>query len=87
MCLSVPGQILSITVQDELIRTGIVDFGGVRKEINLSYVPEAAEGDYVLVHVGFAISVIDEAEARTTLETLEEIANLDPGKDTNEISE
>ena len=86
MCLSVPGQILSITVQDELIRTGIVDFGGVRKEINLSYVPEAAEGDYVLVHVGFAISVIDETEARTTLETLEEIANMDPGKDTDEIS-
>ena len=85
MCLSVPGQILSITVQDELVRTGIVDFGGVRKEINLSYVPEADEGDYVLIHVGFAISVIDEEEARATLETLEEISNMDPGKDNDEI--
>lgn len=85
MCLSVPGQILSITVQDELVRTGIVDFGGVRKEINLSYVPEAGEGDYVLIHVGFAISVIDEEEARLTLETLEEISNMDPGKDNDEI--
>ncbi len=85
MCLSVPGQILSITVQDDLIRTGIVDFGGVRKEINLSYVPEAEKGDYVLIHVGFAISVIDEEEARLTLETLEEISNMEPGEDPDEI--
>ncbi|MBK7601815.1 MAG: HypC/HybG/HupF family hydrogenase formation chaperone [Acidobacteria bacterium] len=59
MCLSVPGKVLSIE-GDDLLRSGRVNFGGIVKEINLSYVPEAVVGDYVLVHVGFAISKIDE---------------------------
>jgi hydrogenase expression/formation protein HypC len=67
MCLAVPGKIVSISGADEL-RSGRVSFGGIVKEVNLAYVPEAREGDYVLVHVGFAISVVDEAEATQTLE-------------------
>jgi len=63
MCLAIPGQVLSITGDDPLMRTGRVDFGGVVKEINFAYVPEVRLGDYVLVHVGFAISILDEAEA------------------------
>ena len=70
MCLAIPGQVLSIAGDDPLMRTGRVDFGGVVKEINLAYVPEARVGDYVLVHVGFAIAVIDEAEAERVFEHL-----------------
>jgi hydrogenase expression/formation protein HypC len=58
-------------------RFGRVDFGGVAKEISLAFVPEAHVGDYVLVHVGFALSVIDEAEAERVLACLREIADLD----------
>lgn len=72
MCLAVPGQILSIQGED-LERTGRVSFGGVVKEVNLSCVPEARVGDYVVVHVGFALSVVDEAEARQTFEYLRQI--------------
>ena len=63
MCLAIPGRILSMTGDDPLMRVGRVDFGGIVKENNLAKVPEAAHGDYVLVHLGFAISVIDPAEA------------------------
>jgi hydrogenase expression/formation protein HypC len=63
VCLAVPGRILSISGDDALTRVGRVDFGGVIKEVNLIYVPEAQPGQYVLVHVGFALAVIDEAEA------------------------
>ena len=77
MCLAVPGQIVSITGDDPVTRIGRVDFGGVAKEINLVFVPEAHIGDYVLVHVGFALSVIDEAEAERVLAHLREIADLD----------
>lgn len=73
MCLAVPGMILSMSGDDPLMRVGRVDFGGVIKEINLAYVPEAKLGDYVLVHVGFAITVIDEAEAMRVFEHLNEI--------------
>jgi hydrogenase expression/formation protein HypC len=59
------------------MRAGRVDFGGVVKEINLAYTPEAQCGDYVLVHAGFALTVIDEAEAQRTLAYLREIAGLD----------
>ena len=64
MCLAVPGQILSIAGDDPLTRTGCVCFGGIVKEVSLAYVPEAEVGDYVLVHVGFAISKLDEKEAQ-----------------------
>jgi hydrogenase expression/formation protein HypC len=73
MCLAVPGQILSIEEHDELTRQGRVAFGGIIKSINLAYAPEAIVGDYVLVHAGFAIAIIDEEEARRTLDFLREI--------------
>jgi hydrogenase expression/formation protein HypC len=80
MCLAVPGRILSVSGDDPIIRVGRVDFGGVVKAINLAYVPEARIGDYVLVHVGFALTVIDEAEAQRTLACLREIAVLDAAR-------
>ena len=76
MCLAVPGRILSVSGDEPLMRVGRVDFGGVVKEINLAYAPEAEVGDYVLVHVGFAITVIDEAEAARVFERLREIEEL-----------
>ncbi|MCC6777720.1 MAG: HypC/HybG/HupF family hydrogenase formation chaperone [Hyphomicrobiales bacterium] len=77
MCLAVPGQIVSIFgVAGDLMRMGRVDFGGVVKEINLAFVPEAEIGSYVLVHVGFALTVIDEAEAARVFEHLREIDEL-----------
>lgn len=76
MCLAVPGQILSIDGDDPILRTGRVDFGGVVKQINLAFAPDAAIGDYVLVHVGFAIAVIDEQEAGRVFEHLREIEEL-----------
>lgn len=75
MCLAIPGRILTIRGEDPLLRTGRVDFGGVVKEINLVYTPEAQPGEYVLVHVGFAMTVIDEAEAQRVIEALREIAS------------
>lgn len=68
---------MSVSGDDSIIRVGRVDFGGVVKEINLAYTPEAQRGDYVLVHVGFALAVIDEVEAQRTLAYLREIAALD----------
>jgi len=71
MCLAVPGKVLSVAGDEPILRTGRVDFGGIVKEIHLAYVPEAVPGDYVLVHVGFAITVLDAAEAERVLEALE----------------
>jgi hydrogenase expression/formation protein HypC len=82
MCLAVPGRILTIDSPDPLLRNGRVDFAGVLKTVNLSYVPEARVGDYVLVHVGFAISTIDEAEASQVFEYLRgmgELAEIENG--------
>jgi hydrogenase expression/formation protein HypC len=76
MCLAVPGRILSIAGDEPVMRLGRVDFGGLVKEINLAFVPEAAVGDHVLVHVGFAITVIDEAEAALVFEHLQAIGEL-----------
>jgi len=76
MCLAVPGKIVSIEGTDPLLRSGKVDFAGVVKRINLAYVPEASVGDYVLVHVGFAISTVDEAEARQVFEYLRQMGEL-----------
>lgn len=76
MCLSVPGQIVSV-VGDDILRSGKVNFGGIVKQVNLSYVPEASVGDYVIVHVGFAISKVDEAEAQQVFRYLKSIGELD----------
>ena len=80
MCLAVPGKILSVADGDPLMRTARVSFGGLVKEVCLAYAPEAQVGDYVIVHVGFAISVLDESAALRTLEHLQaagELAELD----------
>ena len=77
MCLAVPGRVLEIIDGGDIaFRLGKVDFGGIRKDVNLAYTPEAEVGKYVLVHVGFAISVIDEAEAQRVFKYLEELGTL-----------
>jgi hydrogenase expression/formation protein HypC len=73
MCLAVPGQILDIQADQPETRVGRVRFGGIIKEVNLAFVPEAQQGDYVLVHVGFAICRIDECEAARVFDYLQEI--------------
>jgi len=73
MCLAVPGQIIQIEGDEPVARVGRVRFGGIVKDVNLAFVPEARQGDYVLVHVGFAISRIDEAEAARVFAYLKEI--------------
>lgn len=75
MCLAIPGQVLSITGED-LNLAGKVSFGGIVKDINLAYVPEVKVGDYVVVHVGFALSIVDEAEAKKVFEYLAEMGEL-----------
>jgi hydrogenase expression/formation protein HypC len=75
MCLAVPGRVVEILGEGEL-RMGRVDFGGVVRQACLAYLPEARVGDYVLVHVGFAISLIDEEAARETLAALAQIGEL-----------
>ena len=84
MCLSIPGKITEIYEEGSL-KMGKVDFGGVLKEVCLDYVPEAQTGQYVLIHVGFAISVLDEDEALETLGILREMASLDDELNANEI--
>ena len=79
MCLAVPGRVESIEEDDAGVRMGRVDFGGVRKRVCLAYVPDIAVGDYTIVHVGFAISKIDEASARATLQTFAELGLLEEG--------
>jgi hydrogenase expression/formation protein HypC len=69
MCLAVPGRIIRI-VNDDGLRMGDVDFGGVIRRVCLAYVPEASAGDYAVVHAGFAISTVDEREALNTLELI-----------------
>ncbi len=77
MCLGVPGRIVDIT-QDRGLVMGVVDFGGVRRECCLAYVQdEVKPGDYVIVHVGFALSRVDEEEARRTYDILREMSQLD----------
>ncbi|WP_295797470.1 HypC/HybG/HupF family hydrogenase formation chaperone [uncultured Microbulbifer sp.] len=77
MCLGIPGRIEAILDGSPLERSGRVSFGGITREINLAYVPEAAVGDYVIVHVGFAISRVREDEAQQIFRYLEEIGELD----------
>ena len=73
MCLGIPGKITEIYENDTL-KMGKLDFGGVTKEVCLAYVPEAQVGDYALIHVGFAISLMDEDEAMETLKLIKEVA-------------
>ncbi len=88
MCLGIPGKVIEIHDQGGL-RMGRVDFGGVRKEACLAYQPDVELGDYVIIHVGFAISRVDEEEALRTLEMLaqmgdlmtQELATMGPGMD------
>jgi hydrogenase expression/formation protein HypC len=83
MCLAIPGKVISISGDEPLSRTGKIDFGGILKEANLAYVPEVKIGDYVIVHVGFAISRVDEDEAQKVFEYLremEELAELEEAK-------
>jgi hydrogenase expression/formation protein HypC len=85
MCLAVPGKIESIEGSDPVLKTGKVNFGGILKQINLAYVPEARVGDYVLVHVGFAISIIEESEAREVFEYLRQLGDLSELDDDNDL--
>ena len=75
MCLAVPGRIVSI-VGEDIARQARVDFGGIFKEVNLAYTPEAQIGQYVLVHVGFAISVVDEQEAGKVFDYLKQMGEV-----------
>jgi hydrogenase expression/formation protein HypC len=78
MCLAVPGRVVEIMdAGDIAFRRAKVDFGGIKKEISLAYTPEAEIGKYVLVHVGFAISVIDEEEAQRVFEYLKQMGNIE----------
>ena len=77
MCLAVPAKIVSLNAAvDDLFRTGNVDFSGVQKEISLAYVPEAQIGDYVIVHAGFALSVLDEEDAQASLQAFQDLADF-----------
>ena len=85
MCLAVPGKIMTIVEEENLgLRCGEVDFSGIRKKVRLDYTPEARAGDYVLVHVGFALTVVDEPEAQRTFEALRQLDQFEelPGSAT-----
>ncbi|MEO6355841.1 MAG: HypC/HybG/HupF family hydrogenase formation chaperone [Ferruginibacter sp.] len=84
MCLAIPGKIISITNQlDDTFRFGKVSFGSILKEINLCMVPQAKAGDYVLVHVGAAISVVDEEEAARVFSYLKDMGEVEELKQGN----
>jgi hydrogenase expression/formation protein HypC len=76
MCLAVPGKVVSISGEDPIQRTGKVSFGGVLKDVSLACLPEAKIGDYVIVHVGMAISLLDETEANEVFSYLNEMDRL-----------
>ncbi len=73
MCLAIPGKILRISGDDPLSRMAEVSFAGAKKEISLAFVPDAKEGNYVIVHVGFAISIVDEEAAMESLNYFREL--------------
>ncbi len=77
MCLAIPGKIQSIKTLDGAIRTAKVSFGGIIKEASLELVPDAKIDDYVLVHVGVAISIVDEEEAQLTFKYLDEMGEIE----------
>lgn len=77
MCLGIPGRVESIVDQSPLTRSAKVSFGGISKEVNMTYVPDAVVGDYVIVHVGFAISRVQEDEAQRIFHYLAQLGELD----------
>jgi hydrogenase expression/formation protein HypC len=77
MCLAVPGRIMDITETSPLSRVGRVAFGGITKDVNLTFVPQASIGDYVIVHVGVALNTIDESEAKRVFAYLDELGELE----------
>jgi hydrogenase expression/formation protein HypC len=79
MCLAIPGRILEITGEDDLSRAGRIDFGGIIRVASLATVPEARVGDFVIVHAGVALNVLDEEEARLVFETLREMEAAERG--------
>ena len=82
MCLAIPGKVVSISGDDSLTRMGRVDFSGIVKEASLAFLPEVKIGDYVIVHVGFALSKVDEEEAQKVfqyLKQMDELAELKEG--------
>ncbi len=81
MCLAVPAKLLSTEGEEPIFRMGQISVGGTLRTVSLAYVPEARVGDYVLVHAGFAISTIDEKEARQVFEYLKEIVEPDDAED------
>lgn len=76
MCLAIPGKIVIATGDQPLRRTAKVSFGGTIKEVSLAYTPQAKEGDYVMVHVGFALSIVDETEANQVFEDLKQMSAM-----------
>ena len=87
MCLGIPGRILDVRGEGPMT-TGTVDFGGVRREVCLAYVADEVEpGDYAIVHVGFAITLVDEEEAIRTFEALREMSELDELEWMREVAE
>jgi len=81
MCLAIPGKVESICGDDPLTRVGRVNFGGILKEACLAYVPDVRVGDFVIVHVGFALSKVDEEEARQVFSYLRQMDELGELKD------
>lgn len=77
MCLAVPGLVLSVAGAEPALRTARLSFGGLVKEVSIAFVPDAMPGEYLLVHVGFAIARIGEAEARRVFEYLREAGELE----------
>lgn len=76
MCLAIPGKLIEITPDAQGVRMGKANFGGIVKQVCLEYTPEAVIGDYVLVHVGFALSKVNEEEAARTYQALKELQQL-----------
>jgi hydrogenase expression/formation protein HypC len=76
MCLAIPGKLIEIVQNPDGVRMGRANFGGIVKQVCLEYTPEANTGDYVLVHVGFALGIVDEAEAARTYQALKDMEQL-----------
>jgi len=81
MCLAIPGKIISLDKSDSVMITGKASFGDVVKEVNLAFVPEVKIGDYVIVHAGFALNILDESEADTVFDYLDQISHPDDPPD------
>jgi hydrogenase expression/formation protein HypC len=77
MCLAIPGRVIDTSIDANGVRMARADFGGIVKQVCLEFTPEVVQGDYILVHVGFALSKVDEAEAARTYAALEELGQLD----------